>query len=199
MKPTDSEAFRSYLSDVLAYYRQDVTDFVLDVWWAGCKRYELADVRRALGAHVQDPQRGMFAPKLADVTRQLGGTVTDRAVLAWSIVLEAAARVGAYRDVDFGDLAVHQAIADLGGWPMLCRTDVSELRHLQHRFGQAYELYALRGTPPHAPQALIGDRAADDVWTAKGLKAPEPVRVASSLTGPKPAQLKGHTVLQLEL
>jgi hypothetical protein len=199
MKPGEQTAFEAYLSDVMAYYRADVTSFILDVWWAGCRQYELSAVKAALSSHIQDPDRGQWAPKLADVTRSLGGTSSDRAVMAWGIVLEAAARVGAYRDVDFGDLAVHQAIADIGGWPLICRTDVAELRHLQHRFNQAYQLYALRGTPLHTPEALGGDRAADDVYVAKGLPPPKPVHVASPLTGKPPAALKGHEVLQIAL
>jgi hypothetical protein len=185
MTPSEQTAFEAYITDVLAYYRQDVSDFLLDVWWAGCRQYQLVDVKRAITAHIRDPKDGKFPPKLADVTRQLGEASTDRAVLAWSGVLQAASAVGAYRDVDFGDLAVHQAIADLGGWPLLCRTEVSELRHLQHRFSQAYQVYATRGVPAHAPTSLLGDRGADDTWRVRGMNAPEPVRIELASTPPQ--------------
>lgn len=192
MKDDENRAFAAYISDVLAYYRQDATNFILDVWWAGCRDYEFVDVKRALQLHIQDPDRGQFAPKLADLTRHLGGTSTDRGVLAWGIVLEAARQVGSYRDVDFGDAAVHQAITDIGGWPLICRAEVDELRHLQHRFMQALRAYTSNGAEhahANAPAALRGDRSADDTYVAKGLKAPEPTRVLSALRQADPALL----------
>jgi hypothetical protein len=196
--PDEKSTFEAYIGDVLAYYRQDVTDFLLDVWWAGCQQYAFEDVKRALQAHIQDPDRGQFAPKLADLTRQLGGAATDRSVIAWGIVLEAARSVGAYRDVDFGDAAVHQAIVDLGGWPMLCRTPSDELRHLQHRFAQAFQVYASRGAPL-APLALPGDRGADDTYAVRGIKPPQPTRVLSSLRSIDKQLLLPGPVLSIEL
>jgi hypothetical protein len=176
----DREGFASTITGMFAYYRQPLSEFTLDVWWNGCQEYALADVRRALTVHTKDPDRGQYLPKLADVERLLGGGATDRGVQAWSIVLAAARDVGAYRDVDFGDAAVHQAIADMGGWPLICRAEVEELRHLQHRFMQALQVFSLRGAP-NAPAHLPGDRSADDVYTSRGLKAPQPVRVLSAL------------------
>lgn len=196
MTPSEKGEFWLYLADVMAYYGKPSSEFVNNVWWEALKGYELEPIKRALSAHVQDADRGQYQPKVADVTRFLGGTSSDRAQLAWSIVVEAMARVGAYQDVDFGDAAVHQAIKDVGGWPTLCRAELEELRHLQHRFMQGYQVYALRGAPA-APVSLAGDRSTDDTYAVRNLQPPQPVHVLSDLRRVDPKLLLPGPVLTI--
>lgn len=181
MRNTEKHNFYALISDALGYWRQDVSEFALSVWWNGCQQYEFEDVAKALSAHATDPDKGQFAPKVADVVRILGGTRTDRSLLAWGKVHEAMSRVGAYSDVDFGDSATHAAIQDMGGWPKVCRTNVDQLSYLQHRFCELYKAYDGRQVE-HIP--LVGDRSPDEMYRRRGLKAPEPVRIAGN-TQPK--------------
>lgn len=156
MTPRDQAAFGQLLTDALAFWRQDVTTFTLSVWWEACLRFELEQVRKALTAHAMDPERGQFAPKPADLVRQLQGTHTDRALLAWGRVWDAMQSTGAYRSVDFGDPIAHAAIVDIGGWVSLCRINLDDLPFVQKRFCDAYRLYSARGKPD-APLRLAGE------------------------------------------
>lgn len=174
MKPTDREKFAQLVTAALGYYRQDATPFVLDVWWQACQSFDLEQVAKALTAHAMDPDRGRFCPMVADMVRQLSGTTTDRAALAWGKALEAAARVGAYSDVVFDDPAVHAAIEDMGGWVKFCRTETKELGYLQHRFCESHRAYTGRGKFDY-PRILTGDRSPDEVFAKRGLKPPKPV------------------------
>lgn len=116
MKPQEFEQFSQLITDVLAFYRQDVSGFALQVWWQACANFELEQVTKALTAHAMDAERGQFAPKPADLVRQLAGTATDRAMLAWGKVHDAMGRVGAYQDVVFDDAVIHAVVEDLGGF-----------------------------------------------------------------------------------
>ena len=98
-----------------------VSEFTLQVWCQACQPFTLEQISKAMTAHAVDPERGQFAPKVADVIRILQGTYTDRAQLAWGKALEAMSSVGAYSDVIFDDPAIHAVIEDLGGWPKVCR------------------------------------------------------------------------------
>jgi len=158
MAPADRAAFAALMTQALAFYRQDVTEFVLEVWWNACQPFGLDQVRKALTAHAVDPQHGQFAPKPADLVRQLVGTHGDRALMAWGKVHEAMASVGAYASVDFGDAAIQAAIVDIGGWPALARAEIAELPFWQKRFCDAYRVYAQRGAPD-APRQLAGQHA----------------------------------------
>ena len=69
--PHDKPAFVELLTQALGFYGQAVSPFAVSVWWQACQGVELDQVRRALTAHAMDPDRGHFAPKPADVVRQL--------------------------------------------------------------------------------------------------------------------------------
>ncbi len=178
MRPDQEADFSLLLTDVLAYYRQNVSPFTLSVWLQACQSFEFEQVSAALTAHAMDPERGVFAPKVADIIRVLSGTKTDRAMLAWGKVHEAMGRVGAYTDVVFDDAAIHAAVDDLGGWPKVCRTKVEELSYLQHRFCEAHKAYTGRGQFDY-PRRLTGDRSPDEEFAKRGLPPPRPAVIGS--------------------
>lgn len=168
--------FRELLTDVMAYYGKDCSEFMLTVWWGALHGFELEQVSRALQRHAVDPERGQFAPKVADIVRVLQGTATDRAALAWGKVHEAMSAVGAYTDVVFDDAAIHAVVEDLGGWPKVCRTEVAELSYLQHRFQEAHRAYTERGEFDYQ-RRLAGDRSPDHEYTSRGIPMPRPALV----------------------
>lgn len=154
MRVADKPAFAALLTDAMAFYRQDVSAFALSVWWAACESFDLDQVRKALTAHAMDAERGQFAPKPADLVRQLAGTSTDRSLMAWSKVHQAMQRVGAYNSVVFDDPAIHAAIDDAGGWPAVCCSLVDALPFVQRRFCDAHRAYSLRPGAPYPPRLL---------------------------------------------
>lgn len=174
MRDSDKPNFGALLRDVMAFYRQDVSPFALSVWWQACEGFDFQQVSKALTGHAMDPERGQFAPKPADVVRQLAGTATDRAMIAWGKVHDAMGRVGAYQDVVFDDAVIHAVVDDLGGWVKMCRSELSELSYLQHRFTESYRAYANRGQLSEYPRRLIGDRSPDELYAKRGLPPPKP-------------------------
>jgi len=176
MKSTDKPKLWALVSDVLGYYRQPVSEFTLAVWWQACQPFALEQVSKALTTHATDPERGQFAPKVADIVRILSGTYTDRAQLAWGKALEAMGSVGAYTDVVFDDPAIHATIEDLGGWPKVCRAETKELSYLQHRFCESHKAYTGRGKFDY-PRRLMGDRSPDHEYEKKGLSPPKPALI----------------------
>jgi len=189
MNPSQKADFYALISDVLGYWKQDVSEFALNVWWHGCQNFELSQVSQALSSHATDPDKGQFAPKVADIVRILGGTKSDRSLREWGRVYEAMSRVGAYQDVDFGDGATHAAIRDMGGWPKMCRTEMDQLSYLQHRF---CELYKIHDGQSDGVPALMGDRSPDEMYKKKGLPAPKPFLVE----GGNPTKSSGFQSLE---
>lgn len=173
MQPHEKHDFGLLIKDVMAYYRQDTSTFLLDMWWSACQGFDFDRIRNAMQSHIADPEHGVFPPKVADIARVLRGTSTDRATLAWGKVHDAMGRIGAYTDVVFDDPAIHAVIEDLGGWPKLCRADLKELGYLQHRFCESHKAYTQRGQFDY-PRRLGGDRSPDSEYAKKGLPAPRP-------------------------
>lgn len=176
MQATDRTPFAELLTDALAFYGQTVSTFALSVWWQACQSFDMEQVRRALTAHAMDPERGNFAPKPADIVRQLQGTHTDRSLVAWGMVLEAMQRVGAYTSVVFDDPAIHAAIEDLGGWPKICREPMDALPHLQRRFCESHRVYTKRPELAYPP-LLVGAHEAEN--RLAGHKVPPAVLIGN--------------------
>lgn len=178
MRTEELFPFKSLLTDVMAYYGKDCSEFTLTVWWGALQGFELEQVSRALQRHATDPERGQFAPKVADIVRVLQGTTTDRAAIAWGKVHDAMGRVGAYSDVVFDDPAIHAVVEDLGGWPKVCRWPTDELSYLQHRFQTSHKAYTERGQFEYQ-RRLAGDRSPDSEYEKIGLQPPKPALVGN--------------------
>ena len=155
MKASDKQEFMELITDVLAFYKQDVSNFAISVWWQACQQYDIEQVRKALTAHAMCPDRGQFAPKPADLVRALHGTHTDRALLAWNKAYQAISQYGAYSGCDLEDPASHAAIHAMGGWVKFCQSQIDDLPFLQKRFCDFYRTYSTRGVED-APKRLIG-------------------------------------------
>lgn len=170
MQQADKREFITLMTQVLGFYRQDASEFALSVWWEACRGAELEQVRKALNAHAVNPEKGQFPPKPADIVRELGGTFTDRALLAWGRVTRAMSEVGAYASVDFGDPVIHETISQLGGWSAICRVPNDEQQFLQKRFCDFHRTFTTRGAPADAPLQLQGEH--DTANAAKSLESP---------------------------
>lgn len=179
MRNSEKLAFSDLLTDVMAYYGKDATAFMLSLWWDACRDMELEQVSKALNQHAKDPEHGQFPPKVADIVRQLEGTSTDRAGLAWGKVLGAISAVGAYQDVCFDDPAIHAAIVDCGGWVKVCRGELADMSYLQHRFCQAHRAYAGRKVFDY-PRQLSGDRSPDSEYLKFGRALPTPALIGDA-------------------
>lgn len=173
MQDSDRKDFADLIAGVFAYHRAQVSPAVIGMYWRGCQRWSLEQVRKAIDKLTMDAEAGKFVPKIGDLTRELEGTRTDRAQLAWGRVLEAASSIGAYTDVVFDDPAIHATVEDLGGWIKVCRSETKDLGYLQHRFCESYRAYAGREQFGY-PAVLGGDRSPDAMYAKRGLPPPKP-------------------------
>lgn len=143
MTPKEKPAFVALLADVLGFYGQATSPFALAVWWQACQPFELVDVRRAMTAHATDPDHGHFAPKPADVIRQLRGSSDEQALLAWTRLLGEIRRVGSYGRPELEPKDM-EALESLGGWSAVCRSQETDLQWMQKRFCEAYAAHQQR-------------------------------------------------------
>ncbi|AVS68149.1 hypothetical protein C8245_23015 [Paracidovorax avenae] len=176
MRDEDREDFAVMVTATMAYYRQDISDFVLDVWWNACRPFDFEQIKKAINRHIADPEHGKFPIGVADVARLLQGTATDRAAVAWGKCHDAMSRVGAWQNVVFDDPAIHAVIEDLGGWSKLCRMPLPEMGHVQHRFLEAHRAYTRLESFDY-PRMLQGAADGAGEYAKYGLKPPKPVIV----------------------
>lgn len=168
-------ALLATLTGVYSFYEKELTEFHFAVWLRATEGFELGAVTAAFDAHMMDPESGKWLPKPADITKVLQGTRAERSGVAWSLVLQACQRVGAYATVAFEDPVVHCVIEDLGGWPAVCHVKVDELPFLEARFHKSYAAHA-RAATLHAP-TLIGITDASN--GLRGFSRTEPVLIGN--------------------
>ena len=63
----DHEQFLNALRATLDFYDKKPSPEALTLWWRTLEQYPLADVKAGLQSHLQDPDRGRWAPRPADV------------------------------------------------------------------------------------------------------------------------------------
>ena len=175
MQTSEYTSFIQLLTGVHDFYGKELSQFAAKVWWEACKESEYLAVSKAFSDHLMDPSDGKWMPKPSDLVRQLRGTRADQSRLAWSKVMDAAQRVGAYTDVVFDDPIIHACIEDLGGWPTTCRTSYDELPHLERRFCDSYRAYSMPGRLQKWPTRLVGEAGLEN--RLKGLQLQPPMMI----------------------
>ncbi|MEE9452682.1 MAG: DUF6475 domain-containing protein [Gammaproteobacteria bacterium] len=164
--------FAKLMGGIAALCDKDFSQVQAEIYWRSLKRFDFADVKRALQAHVDNPDTGQFLPKPADLIRQLEGSSDDKAYQAWSKVVKTIERIGSYDSVVFDDALIHAVLADMGGWIALCTNRTEQLKFLQHEFQKRYRRY-LEQVPTNYPGVLNGVIARDNA--SAGFDAPAPV------------------------
>lgn len=67
MLKQDKKQFAELMRATLGIYDKEITAETLVLWWNALQAHSVEEVREALSRHVQDRDRGRFAPKPADV------------------------------------------------------------------------------------------------------------------------------------
>jgi len=69
MKIDDQEKFSMFISDVASYYRTNVSEFLITVWFEGLIEYEFDDVAKAARDYAKNAKNGHFMPKVSDIIK----------------------------------------------------------------------------------------------------------------------------------
>lgn len=177
MNRTELNQFSKLWAGMAEMYGKSVSDAVIAMAYAALEKYDLADIRRAINAHVADPMRGQYLAKPADLILHIDGDPESRSLQAWSKVEDGIKRVGPHQDVVFDDAAVMVAIEDMGGWISLCCISEQELPFKRQEFTKRYKGYLTRPPAQH-PAKLIGISTASNMQRFPNYK-PDPILIGN--------------------
>jgi hypothetical protein len=155
MKLTERMNFAECLMGLGALYGKPVNEFLIEIYWQACAKYEFQDVQKSLQAHVNNPDQGQFMPKPADIVRYLEGTSHTQALQAWSEVMKGISSAGCYSSVVFDDPIIHAVLSEMGGWISICKINEEELPFKAREFEKRYAAYVLH-KPKNYPSYLVG-------------------------------------------
>lgn len=80
-----------------------------------------------------------FFPKPSELLEFIEGNKTDHAWEAWEILLDAIARVGPWKSVQFADARITRVVEVLGGWLKVCEWTEDDLKWRRNEFMSAYK------------------------------------------------------------
>ena len=126
-------------------------------------RYDIADIKKALIMHANNPDGGQFAPKPADIARQIDGTGDERSLAAWTRVEEAISSFGSWTPLVFDDAKIHACIGEMGGWERFVGMTYDELPFVRNEFCKRYRAY-MHTAPTVYPAKLVADGNGDPVF-----------------------------------
>jgi hypothetical protein len=172
MQPSKRQVFKQLLTGMGFLYGKSLHESVLEIYWQALAHLAFSEVKIALQKHVQNPDKGQFMPKPADVIEHLQGSTESQALKAWSMVAKAIREVGAYSSVVFADPLIHVVIRDMGGWIALCQSKIADLPFRAREFEKRYQALVLH-PPADCPHQLTG--LVEQHNRLGGYTPPEPV------------------------
>jgi hypothetical protein len=155
MTPQDKIPFVQGLLRLSLFYNKSLSLCVLELYWHTLKHLDFSVIQAALQAHTQDPDRGQFMPKPADIVFFIEHNAESQSLQAWAEVLEKIRRCGSYETVVFEDRSIHAVIHAMGGWIALCRKTEREMLDYARVFHKTY-CYYQRHLPAEKPLPLLG-------------------------------------------
>lgn len=135
MTEHDRERFAQLMAGLCEYYDRKVSQAIMDLYWSALRQYDVEEIQSAAAAHIQDPDRGRFMPKIADFVMAIAGSADEAAAIAWDAVLH-------QRETDEPARA---AIASMGGWTKaIGRQPEDQLAFIARDFQLRYKGYRRR-------------------------------------------------------
>lgn len=178
MIESEKANFAEILYALGQYCDKDLPKGVIEIYWNGLKHLDFSAVRDAMSRHVHNPDTGQFMPKIADITRMLGGTSNDKAMVAWAKVDKAVRHIGPYRSVVFDDPIIHRVLVEMGGWISLGEKQTDDWPFVAKEFENRYRGYAMRGETPEYQPVLTGISNAHN--EKEGFKTESPMLIGNA-------------------
>lgn len=176
--------FATLFTGLADYYKSEISRAVLGLYWEGLKHFDYSAVEKACWTHTQNPDTGMFMPRVADILRMVSGRTDDQAKVAWAKVDRAVRSVpGVGASVAFDDPLIHRVISDMGGWASFGSKTEDEWPFVAKEFENRYRGFRMRGEIPAYPHRLIGH------YEAQNASSGQQARPETYLIGNKDAAI----------
>lgn len=172
MLQSEYQSFEKLMNGLCVGHGKDPKGLI-SVYWYALVDLDFAKVRDAILSAIREFD---YMPSPARIRRHCGATADMRIDIAWSAVLEAAARVGRYKSVVFDDVATTASVRALGGWGRICNATTEDAYGpLRKSFAETYARIIARGLNEQDAQPLGESSDGPVIWSV-GLKK-LPIRV----------------------
>ena len=137
--------------DTATNYNKQLTTDQLELFKSMAKQVGFSTFHKAMMAHMQDPEAGMYFPNMAHISAKINGTKKELeasnhsdAELQWNEVMSKIAKCGTYNAPNFDDDITAAAVDAVGGWYHLCMSTTDQLHWIGKEFVKCYKEYKQR-------------------------------------------------------
>lgn len=157
----DNQNFKQVLATLGETYNRSITKLTAKAYWSALKNYSNEQVEQAVIDYISDPDVSQFWPQPGGLIAKIEGnskqkeiSVTDRALEAWSQILNEIRRVGAYGSLELDDKVALKAAQSIGGWQTICHSTEDALKTWKRKeFISAYQTFV---GADNLPSSLAG-------------------------------------------
>lgn len=146
-----NEHFKQLLKLISANYDRQLTEQQLELFKTMAKQFGFDAFQKAVMAHMQDPDVGMYFPNMAHIAGKITGTKKEnhselegQAQMQWMTVMRAIRQCGSYRTPKFKDPVTAATVIALGGWPEICALSTDKLEWKGKEFVNTYQEFTNR-------------------------------------------------------
>jgi len=162
IKANKSDEYQKFLINMHRYYEKTLDEFSSELWLGLAKEFGEEKIMTVCRKHFLDPENGRFMPKLADISKILGGTGKELGQVAWSKFIRAVKMVGTYETVVFDDYIIHMVCDAMGGYIAAGMWSEKDLGYKQNDFINLYKHYYSTIGKKEWIKKLIGRIEADN-------------------------------------
>ena len=124
------------ITTISEVYERELSVAAVAIYVTTLQRFEPQLIIKALQRHVEDPERGRFMPRPADIIVHLRPDGSATAFNAWTKTLKVIH--GQRQASTISDPLVHQIVHAMGGWSVLRYGREDELPHRFEQFVRHY-------------------------------------------------------------
>ncbi len=155
MDKKDMPRFGELMTWLAQTFNNHISHIDVENYWRFLKSYPLKSVEQAIINYCRSPDGHAFMPKPGEIITYIEGNSMNQATQAWTKVLRANKRIGAYTTVVFDDPIIHAVIYDMGGWIKLCEMKEADTPFRAREFEKRYSYYLIN-KPRAYPKQLVG-------------------------------------------
>jgi hypothetical protein len=130
MKSQDLAVFTKLYTAAMGVYGRDITPDAAAMAFSILMKYPLSDVKAGLHRYMSCPDGEKFAPTPQGIIKQIEN-VDDRFFIEF---IAAVSRFGPYREPEFSDPRMADAMRAIGGWAKANRMTYEEFEEAKGRF-----------------------------------------------------------------
>lgn len=141
MEEKDKNQFLMIIKSLEELYSKKISNILKNIYWSSLLDYSIEEVSRSVFNYIKYSSNGQFMPKPCDIIKNIEGDQSDKALIAWSLLMKHIRRRGCDAKIEFEDDIISNVIEDMGGIRSISLCDEKQEPFKRSQFIAIYNFY----------------------------------------------------------